>query len=580
MPRFFLAELPFTHMNSSIFVSQRTVLLPFIARVPLAVLLALSWLIVNHPMPWPAFYSDALAALVLWVVSLVVLAKRGKFVSVPVLFWWCFAASLLPWLQFGTGEIYFFGTAWIHSLYLLGFAVAVLVGYNWERAVEGECLDFLFLAVVMAAILSVAMQLIQSMALDIGSIFVLQPGRERYDANLGQPNQLGSLLLLGTCGVAWGYARGFLRACVSVVLLVCLLTGIALTGSRAAWLNVAGLAVFLPMFWQERRPKHLRLTLAALAGYFFAFSLSLPTLNHWLFGGGAALRDASDPLRLMIWRIFANAVINGPFLGYGWGQSISAALVNPDYPNQSVMSYAHNLFLDLMAYNGLLIGGLISVGMIYIVWSVLKHIQRPEATIPFAAAAVLLVHAMVEYPLHYGYFLLPFGMFVGILCFHSHVREFGGLSRQGFVAALLVLGGALMITIHDGLEAERTYFSINYSKRNKEVPVDERPVLYVLDQWRERLKLANMFRPEIEDSANRQWIWSVLVTTPDPAYALNLAQNYAANGQPMEARYWLDTMCKLARSEVAQRLEGEWRVLRNAETFYAAVDWAACSEPR
>ncbi|MBU1365468.1 MAG: O-antigen ligase C-terminal domain-containing protein [Gammaproteobacteria bacterium] len=540
----------------------------------------MSWLIVNHPMPWPAFYSDALAALVLWVVSLVVLARRGKTVSVPVLFLWCFAVALLPWLQFGTGEIYFFGTAWIHSLYLLGFAVAVLVGYDWERTAEGECLDFLFLAIVMAAILSVAMQLIQWMALDIGSILVLQPGRERFDANLGQPNQLASLLLLGACGVAWGYARGFLRASVSVVLLVYLLTGVALTGSRTAWLNVAGLAVFLPMFWQERRPTHLRFSLIALAGYFFALSLSLPILNHWLFGGGAALRDASDPLRLMIWRIFSNAVINGPFFGYGWGQSISAALVSPNYPNQSVMSYAHNLFLDLMVYNGLLIGGLISAGIIYIFISFLKHIQHPEATIPFASTAVLLVHAMLEYPLHYGYFLLPFGIFVGSLCFHSNVREMGGLSRRGLVAALLVLGGALMITIHDCLEAERTYFSINYSKRNMEVPINELPVLYVLDQWQERLQLANMFRPEIENGANRQWIWSVLVTTPDPAYALNLAQNYAANGQQMEARYWLNTMCKMAPSEVAQRLEGEWRVLRYTETFYAAVDWAACSKPR
>lgn len=566
-------------MNGSLFVSQRTVLLPFIARVPLAVSLALSWLLVNHPMPWTGFYSDALAAIVFWVVFLIVLARQGKSVSVPVLFVGCLAAALLPWLQFGAGEIYFFGTAWIQSLYLLGFASAVLLGYEWERSAEGQCLDFLFLAIVMAAIFSVTIQLIQWMAFDIGSILILQPGRARYDANLGQPNQLASLLLLGACGIAWGYARGFLRVSVSVLLLVYLLTGVALTGSRTAWINVAGLALFLPLFWRERRPKHLRFTLFALAGYFFAFTLSLPALNHWLLGGAAALREASDPLRLVIWQIFAKAVINGPFFGYGWGQSIAAALLNPAYPDQTVLSYAHNLFIDLMVYNGLLIGGLISVGMIYIFWSFLKHIQRPEATIPFASAAVLLVHAMLEYPLHYAYFLLPFGMFVGILGFHSHVREIGNLSRWRLVGALLGLGCALMITIHDCLEAERTYFAINYSKRNLEVPVGERPVLYVLDQWQKRLLLANMFRPAIESGANRRWIWSVLVTTPEPAYALNLAQNYAANGQVMEARYWLDLMCRMAPSEVTQRLENEWRVLRNTEIFYAAVGWTACQDP-
>ena len=116
-----------------------------------AIFYSLAWLIPNHFMPWLGFHSDALSALVLLLLSLVVVFKAKLNIH-----WHGLAILVLLFLlvisaQYAFGLIFHLGVAWINALYVFGFLVALLVGSLWERSATLECADFLFWTVVFGA---------------------------------------------------------------------------------------------------------------------------------------------------------------------------------------------------------------------------------------------------------------------------------------------------------------------------------------------------------------------------------------------------------------------------------------------
>ena len=86
-----------------------------------------------------------------------------------------------------------------------------MFGTASEKAKPDELADILFLAVLVAALVSVGLQLCQWLALsehDAVAAWVLPlPGSRPY-ANLMQPNQLATLQLWGLLACGWWVARG------------------------------------------------------------------------------------------------------------------------------------------------------------------------------------------------------------------------------------------------------------------------------------------------------------------------------------------------------------------------------------
>ena len=181
------------HTSSSAYAARWTTLA--------AVDFALSWLLPNHHEPWVDVHSDAWAALSLGVLGAVVLwrSRSAAGLSWHMLPLLALACAALVWLQYAGGLVESFGVAWISTLYLLGLALALLGGAAWERWRPGLCADFLFIAALVGATGSVAVQLQQWLRIDPGPFFWLfiPPPPTRVHANLGQPNQLSTLLCLG-----------------------------------------------------------------------------------------------------------------------------------------------------------------------------------------------------------------------------------------------------------------------------------------------------------------------------------------------------------------------------------------------
>lgn len=553
-------------------------LLPSVLMLLLAVLAALAWLLPNHNQPWTTFQSESWLVIIFLSVACVVLLREPLRIEMPVASVVAFLMVLLPWGQFLFGGIHSFGTAWINSIYLLGFALAIIVGWNWESRASGEAMDFLFLAITIASVVSVGLQVCQLLQIDGLDIWVLNGGQGRFSANLNQPNMLASLLLLGVIGVAWAYANEKLGAPASVLLVMWLLFGVQLTESRTAWLNMLALLIGFAAFWRTPRPKYLRLALIGFAVYAILVHFSIPVLNELFRSQEAASRGLYDAYRIAIWRESLSLLIQHPYFGYGWGQAQEAYLGADGLPDfGGALSHSHNIFIELLLNNGVLLGGLLLVFFAAQLWQFLRYIRIPNFIFPFSAFWVLFVHAQLELPLHYAYFLLPFGLILGVLSKKSGLSALLTIRKLFVVPALALTACVLVLTIHDCFEVERTVNTIRYGDKAHAKLLDDKPNLFVLTQWRERLEFANAEPQSPLTEEKYQWMKGVVVSTPSPFMYFRLAQNLALDGQSERAKYWLGVLCRASPEDYKEKLFAHWSELSVANSKYIEVNWKGCA---
>ena len=176
-----------------------------IAIVAAASLVLLSWSAPNHYRPWTSFHAELAMALALIVAgSWALWHYRAEPRQVPHLALAALAAALIPLAQLQTGVVFFAGDFWIVALYLLGFALAQIIGFRIAAA-DGIDRVFAFFSwvVLTGSLLSVYIALYQWQQLDYLWIFAEpMPPHGRPGANLAQPNLLATLLVFGLTAVA------------------------------------------------------------------------------------------------------------------------------------------------------------------------------------------------------------------------------------------------------------------------------------------------------------------------------------------------------------------------------------------
>ena len=229
-----------------------------------SLLLPLAYLLPNHYPPWGAFHSDFLAGVALIPLMLWALWQRGP---LPALAVGVAVLSLVPLIQIAAGQINFAGDGWMASLYLMGFSFAVLAGARFVQAHSGDSnsltrLEPMWAGLVVVALISVGIAIHQWLDLQLLGLFIidLKPG-DRPFANLSQPNQLATLLMLGLAGAAFLYESRALGGPVAMTSALVLAFGVGMTQSRTPLL---ALAITWPAYWLMRRRVALRTTPLAL----------------------------------------------------------------------------------------------------------------------------------------------------------------------------------------------------------------------------------------------------------------------------------------------------------------------------
>lgn len=538
--------------------------------------LAFGWVLPNHQRPWTAFHSDT------WVALVFLMASASVFIRVREPLTWyritVLAALLvcIPWLQYAFDLVPSAGNAWISSAYLLGFLLALLTGAHWEKAAPGQVVDGLFLAIGIAAVISVGLQLRQWFVLEGLEIWTMGGGPDRPFANLGQPNQLGTLLLWGFLAGAWGYIRNHISGKVAVLLMVYLLFGVALTGSRTAWIGVA-LAVVASWWWRSLwRSARLPWVATGLGGYFV---LCVVVQGWWHALDGAVPTDLvrmSGELRPLAWAVFLDAVWQRPWLGYGWNQTALAHLdlATAHRSLHNIFSYSHNLFLDLVLWCGIPVGFTVSAALLWWFWKRVRAVKKAEDAVLIFFLLVIANHAMLELPLFYAYFLLPVGMVMGALNIRLGARPVIAMGRTLAMGMWVATTALLALIIRDYGRVESSYQTLFLEwSRIKITMLVGPPDVLLLTQWHDFIKFARVDSKSNLSDDELARMRNITGLFPSGITLHKFATVLAFNQRPEEAQLWLKRMCKTVPEAECKAVKEIWARQALKYPQIAAVPW-------
>jgi hypothetical protein len=166
------------------------------------------------------------------------------------------------------------------------------------------------------------------------------------------------------------------------------------------------------------------------AGLFLSWPGFVDALDQEPILASTASRLEAGP-RTVIWSQLMQAVWERPLTGFGWNQvSVAQMVVAGDGPRSRLTEHSHNLLLDLVLWNGVPLA-LLVLGMAgWWAARTLPRIRTESGAFGLLVIALLLAHSMVEFPLDYLYFLVPFGIALGLVVNDSKERAVFTVPRR------------------------------------------------------------------------------------------------------------------------------------------------------
>lgn len=517
-----------------------------LAPVLAALMLVAGFLVADHYYPWTSFYNEFLAAGALALLAGYLFWDGGNAkAATPVLAIVIGAVSVIPAAQVLAGTIFFAGDGWLAMLYLWGLAIAVVCGHAAARRNRAATVKSMCWTLLMGAFLSAAIALYQWLQLDGMGIWVasLKPGGRPY-GNISQPNMLATLLAVGVGCLFYFREKRVIGRTAFALGCAFLLFSVALTQSRTPFLIFTFLVLWA---WLKRqtfsgfRPERDASICFLIFGVLFYL---VPWFSQELMLSDPKIRSFNDhnlSARTAMWAQFIRAVIDGPLFGYGYNQAgvaqVSAALESGPAP---MTEHSHNIFIELLVWNGWLIGTAISAFVMVWVVRRLWLAASMESWIALFAICAIGIHALLEFPLQYLYFLLPVGVFAGVVEQDCRTRVFALPKVLVWSVLLIGMGGLVWVwRDYQLLEADARKIRFEYLRigDNRVVP-GAYPDVHLLSQQREYLRyMRTSARPDMSD-AELEWMRQVAYRYAFPPamfrYAVALIMNdelQAANDQ-------------------------------------------------
>lgn len=528
-----------------------------------AVALSMPWLLPIHTPPWSTFYNDAMMAAVMLPMAAWVLWASRRGWRLDILAAGFAGAALVPLLQALGHLVTFPAEAVLISLYLSAFALTLLVARHGQDAAPFRLIEGLFAGVGVAALLSAGIALCQWLEVDSRALLLAQiPLGERPIGNVGHPNNLSTLLAWGLVAFWWAHSRRRIGPVVATLAAAFLLVGMALTQSRTGWLAVVLIGVAAVVGRRALRTSNQAPVMIGLALWFVFVVLSLDPLANLLLH--APPRSLSEQMaaggRPVIWRLTFDAISQHPWLGYGWNQSLRAHVgMVAQYPLHVGIGHAHNVVLDLIMWNGLPLAALMVGGLCLWFRHMLRGELSAEQALVLIALAVFVLHAMLELPHTYGFFLLPAAVMMGTLNALRPLPTLVHLPRLFVALVVLVYAGLLVVIFNDygqikgGIDSARLRAARIGTAAPAAVP--EVHVLRLLQDAFDTLRTEPRRGMPLQDLARMK---ATVTRYPVHAGLFRYAQASALNGRPDEARWAFEVLCGMNPVDTCEAAVKGW----------------------
>jgi len=428
-----------------------------------------AWLIPNHYPPWLTFHSDALAAAAACLMAVAALPASTSPITVPRPAVFFVALALIPAAQAVAGKIVFAGDAWIVILYLLCAAWTVLWSARLASSPHLDGIATLAAALLAGALASCFVAMVQRWDIDVTylplQVVTVRPGNAPF-GNLGQPNQLASLVALGMAALMLLFERRRVSLGWAMAAAVLLTFTLVMTQSRTPLLFF--IAAILCAGWFRKRiggrtRPSVIVGLALLWAALYSIwdkaveAMGLPVAAHL----GDRLKAGP---RTSMWAQLSDAVLQQPWTGFGWNQVSEASMaVATRHAEARAIEHGHNLLLDLILWNGLPLGILIICLASAWLWSAARRVRGVDGMFGFMVIIVLLMHAMLEFPLDYLYFLVPFSAGIGIVVADSGSPALAAAPRSLGLFGIAVFASLLGWIVVDYAGVEEKYRDMRFA---------------------------------------------------------------------------------------------------------------------
>ena len=257
------------------------------------------------------------------------------------------------------------------------------------------------------------------------------------------------------------------------------------------------------------------------------------------------------------------SALNAPWWGFGWGLVVPAQLSVPiaEFPPGLagfIFMQSHNLLLDFILWVG--IPGGIILSLLFLAWLSVnfKAVDGLVKAIYFSLIAVVVSHAMLEYPLHYAYFLLPVAFASGAIMSGVEGRRYIPVRRMVVlpVASILFLIGAFFV--RDCFVLDARYQSARLRWAGIEGPTDPHGSLFMLTQYEPFFAISESWLDRPITDAQLQTIKSVVDFYPSLKNMVLYAAALGLSGQKQLATEWLVRACNLAPTDQCKNIDRRW----------------------
>ena len=334
-------------------------------------------------------------------------------------------------VQLVTGVMTFGGDALIFCFYgvlcilslIFGFSSSQQKQFSDTTTLAGNdrdlTLTFFAIIFILGSFLSVIVALVQVFELWEHSAWINRmPQLRRPGGNLAQPNHLATLVLMGLGSLLFVFESGKLTKLLSILLLLVMCIGLAITESRTG-----ALSLLLLWFWWSIKKNEITFRVSPWFVFFsiicflslFWYWPSIYTFIQQDLDVGAGVNTKAG-LRLVVWPQLLEAVSHSPWGGWGLGEVVKAHnSVVHNYWVSEPFSYAHNILLDMALGIGVPLTIVFVLSTVVWLWRRSMLVADLQPWYCLAVALPLVVHSMFEFPFSYAYFLAPVLFAVGVL---------------------------------------------------------------------------------------------------------------------------------------------------------------------
>ncbi|HGU9766397.1 Wzy polymerase domain-containing protein [Acinetobacter baumannii] len=524
-----------------------------------AILLGFAWLSPFHYNPWVMFSSEistfaaglsVLAALFYHHIKI----PRAQILLLPF--------TLIPIVQWGCGLVFDLSTALLSTLYLLGFWFMVLAGYNLslDQKKRDQIFSGFSLLVIITSLFTSLIAIFQWLNIESHLIYTLHLIGNRPYGNFGQPNNMATFLIIGLLGCLYLYEKNKVTVWLLLPSALIILFTIALSQSRTSWIVFPFLFIYwvVKQFGKQKRFRFVQGLLWCLA-FFLIAGLILPYITQFIeFSTNTEITETSSFVaragsgheRIGMWIQILHAIAQQPWLGYGWSQTSVAVVDSIQYGTVHVwFNSAHNVLLDIIIWNGIPIG--IVIIAYFTCWFLWLNQQAKEtiSIIAIMMVCTVLIHAMLEFPQRYAYFLLTCGFLLGIIQAQTPVLKGIVLNKQ-VLRLIWGISLILLLAIWRDYNVYVTNSNLLFKNKQPNAEVLGSNQIFVLTQFEQRLKWIEM-KPETTLSDADLAVWGNFVKNKATPYNLRkYAQLLAYNGKVEQAEQQIFILQHLYRQQI------------------------------